>query len=198
MSPATAQAVRNFQILNGLDADGIVGSDTWYKLRTVYGAVAKLAELRSEGLRFTSFSWEYPERVEPGESGAKVTQLQYMLRVIAAFNVTKEQQPVEGVVRPSDVPGLNGESFVVYEYYTKTVRVISADEGVRFTLRDIDDYRLFSIIPYADGFAPIGRLDKFLSHAAITSQIGGAVKLYEPGPYGYVRDKMFIREDCHA
>jgi hypothetical protein len=139
--------------------------------------------------------------VEDPETSGKPLKIQNMTGdsgVIAAFNVTKEQQPVEGVVRPSDVPGLNGESFVVYEYFTKTVRVISADEEVRFTLRDIDDYRLFSIIPYADGFAPIGRLDKFLSHAAITSQIGGAVKLYEPGPYGYVRDKMFIREECHA
>jgi hypothetical protein len=139
--------------------------------------------------------------VEDPETSGKPLKIQNMTGdsgMIAAFNVTKEQQPVEGVVRPSDVPGLNGESFVVYEYFTKTVRVISADEEVRFTLRDIDDYRLFSIIPYADGFAPIGRLDKFLSHAAITSQIGGAVKLYEPGPYGYVRDKMFIREECHA
>ena len=118
--------------------------------------------------------------------------------MIAAFNVTKEQQPVEGVIRPSDVPGLKGDSFVVFEYFTKTVRLISAEEEVRFTLRDIDDYRLFSIIPYVDGFAPIGRLDKFLSHAAITSQIGEEVTLYEPGRYGYVKDKMFAQEEYHV
>lgn len=92
----TEAAVKEFQKAFSLDADGIVGSDTWYKLRTVYAAVAKLAELRSEGLQFTSFSWEYPERVEPGETGAKVTQLQYMLRVIAAFNDAVSAPPLSG------------------------------------------------------------------------------------------------------
>ncbi|MBR2080020.1 MAG: peptidoglycan-binding protein [Oscillospiraceae bacterium] len=92
----TEAAVKAFQRAFSLEEDGIVGNDTWYKLRTVYVAVTKLAELRSEGLRFTSFSWEYPERVAPGEIGAKVTQLQYMLRVLAAFNDAVSEPPLSG------------------------------------------------------------------------------------------------------
>lgn len=92
----TEAAVKAFQKAFSLAEDGIVGSDTWYTLRTIYAAVAKLSELRSEGLRFTSFSWEYPELVEPGDVGAKVTQLQYMLRVIAAFNDAVSAPPLSG------------------------------------------------------------------------------------------------------
>ena len=40
---------------------------------------------RSEGQTFLGFSWEYPESIEPGETGGKVTHLQYMLSVIAEF-----------------------------------------------------------------------------------------------------------------
>ena len=68
-----------------LTVDGIVGQATWYKLILLYVAVNKLGELRSEGQTFLGFSWEYPESIEPGETGGKVTHLQYMLSVIAEF-----------------------------------------------------------------------------------------------------------------
>ena len=92
----TEASVRAFQRAFSLTEDGIVGSDTWYRLRSIYAAVTNLAELYSEGLRFTSFSWEYPERVAPGDVGANVTHLQYMLRVISAFNNAVTAPPLSG------------------------------------------------------------------------------------------------------
>ena len=41
----TEAAVKAFQKAFSLAVDGIVGSDTWYTLRTIYSAVAKLSEL---------------------------------------------------------------------------------------------------------------------------------------------------------
>ena len=81
----TEASVRAFQSIFSLTVDGIVGQATWYKLILLYVAVNKLGELRSEGQTFTGFSWEYPESIEPGETGGKVTHLQYMLSVIADF-----------------------------------------------------------------------------------------------------------------
>ena len=81
----TEASVRAFQSIFSLTVDGIVGQATWYKLILLYVAVNKLGELRSEGQTFLGFSWEYPESIEPGETGGKVTHLQYMLSVIAEF-----------------------------------------------------------------------------------------------------------------
>ena len=82
---ATEVSVRAFQSIFSLTVDGIVGQATWYQLILLYVAVQKLGELRSEGQTFLGFTWEYPESIEPGEQGAKVTHLQYMLSVVADF-----------------------------------------------------------------------------------------------------------------
>lgn len=94
---ATENAVRAFQSIFSLTVDGIVGRATWYALVMLYTAVLKLGELRSQGQTFYGYSWEYPERIEPGEQGAKVTHLQYMLRVIAQFNSAVQEPPLSGV-----------------------------------------------------------------------------------------------------
>ncbi len=43
---ATAEAVRTFQRIFNLTADGVVGSGTWYEISRIYVAVTKIAELR--------------------------------------------------------------------------------------------------------------------------------------------------------
>ena len=137
---------------------------------------------------------------DPRTSGKpfKIQNMTGKAGVVAAFHIAGEDGPLEGTLSSSDVPGLVGEEFVVYEYFTESRHRIPKDGTLRFTLRDRDDVRLFTLIPYENGFAPIGRTDKYLPYAAVTAQIGEQVTLYEPGPYAYDTDGKFFTEDWHA
>ncbi len=84
--PSTLASVRKFQQIFSLAVDGIVGKATWYKLVQLYVGVQKLSELNSEGQAFTGISWAYPDAISEGDTGQKVTHLQYMLAVISEFN----------------------------------------------------------------------------------------------------------------
>ncbi len=89
----TENAVTQFQQIFDLTPDGIVGPATWYALVRYYVAVTDLAELRSEGQRFYANSWATADPIEQGDQGIKVEQLQYMLRVLAAY--IPEIPPIE-------------------------------------------------------------------------------------------------------
>ena len=80
----TEAAVRAFQEIFNLTPDGIVGKATWYRINRAYVAVQRLGELRSEGQQ-NFFLREYPELLSLGDTGPYVSQLQYMLSVIASF-----------------------------------------------------------------------------------------------------------------
>ena len=83
--PATEKSVKAFQSIFSLAPDGVVGRATWHRLAQLYVAVLRLGELQSEGQIFRGYAWEYPQRLSPGDTGAKITHLQYMLSVNAEF-----------------------------------------------------------------------------------------------------------------
>ncbi|MCL2827215.1 MAG: peptidoglycan-binding protein [Oscillospiraceae bacterium] len=81
----TAAAVREFQRINGLTVDGVVGRATWNRITMIFVAVSRLAELDTEGIR-DSIGQNPPHVVlSQGSRGQHVLELQYILNVIAAF-----------------------------------------------------------------------------------------------------------------
>ncbi len=95
--PQTEAAVRRFQEIFNLTADGIVGKATWYALVRIYVGVTALAELRSQGQRYYNLSWNYNGALQQGSSGTYVRQLQYMLRVLSNFITTIPAIQVDGI-----------------------------------------------------------------------------------------------------
>ena len=97
----TENTVRVFQRVFGLEDDGIVGRITWYAIERVYLGVLQLSELQSEGLRYEDLPLEFSEPLRVGDRGEKVSQLQYMLAVIAQFVQPVPSVAVDGIFGPN-------------------------------------------------------------------------------------------------
>ncbi len=99
--PLTEAAVRRFQEIFDLDVDGVVGKATWYALVRLYTAVLSLSELRSQGQRFYSIDWAYPEGLQQGARGDKVRHLQYMLSVLSEYIPQIPEVSQDGIFGPA-------------------------------------------------------------------------------------------------
>ena len=93
----TEAAVRRFQEIFNLTADGIVGKSTWYYVRRIYNAVKRLNDLDSEGVTLEEVTQQYPGVLREGDSGVPVQNLQYYLNYLSAFYSTIPAIPFDGV-----------------------------------------------------------------------------------------------------
>lgn len=82
---STRAAVTAFQKIFNLTADGIVGKATWYKISSIYTAVARLAELDSEGNTLGIGTVPPSAVLRQGSTGQDVITLQYLLNVIGEY-----------------------------------------------------------------------------------------------------------------
>ena len=118
---------------------------------------------------------------------------------IAAFNLHAEADhvAVAGSLSPAEIPGLEGDTFLLYEYFTGTWKLISQSASEPITLPDADTFRLYSLIPVENGTAVVGDTTKFLSVRAVSDSAngfvrmieGGTLKIYSAAPITYAKDR---------
>lgn len=93
----TEDAVKKFQEIFSLDADGIVGNATWYKILFVYNAVKRLNELDSEGITLSEITKQYAGESKVGDSGESIRNIQYFLNYLSEFYSQIPQVDIDGV-----------------------------------------------------------------------------------------------------
>ena len=96
----TEAAVRRFQEIFDLTPDGIIGKATWYQLVRLYVGVTNLAELESQGQTFYAINWQAPNNLQSGSRGQQVSQVQYMLNVMAEYVPSIPPVAVDGIFGP--------------------------------------------------------------------------------------------------
>ncbi len=97
----TEDAVKSFQRIFNLTADGIVGKGTWYKINQIYNGVKRLAELDSEGLTLQEVSRQFSEVYQEGMSGVYVRAIQYYLNTIGLVNSYIPPVAMDGIFGPA-------------------------------------------------------------------------------------------------
>lgn len=94
---STRAAVTKFQSVFSLEADGIVGKATWYKISELYTAVTRLAELDSEGTSLGIGTVPPSTVLRQGSRGADVLTLQFLLNMISEFYPTVPSVTQDGI-----------------------------------------------------------------------------------------------------
>lgn len=93
----TRDAVRVFQEQFSLTPDGVVGSATWYAIARIYNGVKRITDVSSEGIPPEDVTLLYGTELREGSAGAGVTELQYFLALISAFNESVRSAAIDGV-----------------------------------------------------------------------------------------------------
>ena len=92
----TEAAVRRFQEIFGLAADGVIGKATWYYIRRIYNAVKRLNEINAEGVTLGEVTQQYPGLLRQGDRGNAVANLQYYINYLSSFYQTVPPLAVDG------------------------------------------------------------------------------------------------------
>jgi raffinose synthase len=123
--------------------------------------------------------------------------------VVAAFHIHHEDVLVQGSVRPTDVPNLEGNQFLIYEYFSKTSYVVNREDAISIQLAK-DESSLFTIIPLAERYASIGLVNKYISRATIAHEIvsdsSASILLVEGGQFAFYSERKptSIRVNGHT
>ena len=94
---STKAAVTKFQSIFNMTADGVIGKSTWNRISYIYVAVARLAELNSEGTALGIGTVPPSTILKTGSSGVDVITLQYILSFIGRFYPTIPELTQDGI-----------------------------------------------------------------------------------------------------
>ena len=93
----TQTAVKQFQKIFNLVQDGIVGKDTWYKIKQIYNGIKGLSELYSEGITISDIERKYERLLKLGTRGPSVRIVQYYLQFLSFFNLKLPYVAMDGI-----------------------------------------------------------------------------------------------------
>lgn len=97
-SPLMESAVKSFQTIFNLPSTGIIDEATWYRIKNIYVAIRKLAELSSQGM----FISDIPvSAIEGGLVVPRVQLVQYYLNILSAYYNTIQAVDINGILDPS-------------------------------------------------------------------------------------------------
>jgi len=148
----TENAVREFQRIFNLTADGVVGRATWYRIQYIYNNIKRLNSLNAEGITPGDISLQFPRVLRPGDTGTGVDVIQYLLNYVAQFENSVapfdqsgvyDQQTEAAVVSFQKLYGLNPDGIVGEETYAA---LYDAYRGIIQGLPQ--DIFIPSVIPY--------------------------------------------------
>lgn len=93
----TQNAVKTFQRIFNLTADGVIGKATWYRIIYIYDAVTRLAELNAEGVGYENLPRQFKGALREGSQGGEVVSLQYFLNLLSPFVDFIKPIPTDGI-----------------------------------------------------------------------------------------------------
>ncbi|MBS4222933.1 Sip1-related alpha-galactosidase [Lederbergia citrea] len=116
--------------------------------------------------------------------------------IIAAFNIHLKGEQVKGTISPSDVPGLTGDRFAVYDYFNEKISILESKESLQLSLEK-EAVQLFLIIPLTGKINPLGLINKYLAPKTVTKQIvyehKTVIQLIEGGVFGFISTEKPIK-----
>ena len=126
------------------------------------------------------------------EKPFKIFSLSGKKGLLAIINAA-DAESVSGSFSPSDVYGLEGEQFVVYDYFNKSLKVAGIKEPLPVSLQRMG-HQLYFIIPVKNNFASIGLINKYNAPSTIINEtIDGekaTIELYEGGKFAAYMAKV--------
>lgn len=93
----TENAVREFQQIFGLNVSGQVDKSTWYRIKQYYVGVKNLSDLIGEGISISEAQIPFSTQLREGSQGIGVRTVQYYLNILAYFNNSLLQLPLNGI-----------------------------------------------------------------------------------------------------
>ena len=110
--------------------------------------------------------------------------------IIAVYNLTDNKAC--GTVSPSDVFGLSGDRFIMYEHFTREVYSLSKESTVNIELENDEECRLFVIIPKSQ-ITFIGLTEKFISPKTYERLNDNSFLLKEAGRFAFVSNATVVK-----
>ena len=90
--------------------------------------------------------------------------------VIGLFNVFKGEEAVDCEFRITDVDGIKGDRFLLYDWFNKNMVISDAGQMHKITINPYEAF-LFIAVPIVNGMAILGDADKYISPAIIDKKI---------------------------